>query len=531
MRHGRGYLLILATLIFSLCQASLIEYAKEIPPCGLTCLLQAIPASVCHTFTNETCICTDPALLEAVTVCASQKCEILDQIKFAKIQETACDKPQRRRSMVDEVVFCVLDVVTLICIIVRIFVRYHMTSTMEMDDWVVVLMVLVWAAFLGLGHYSTPPNPLTSNAKSVLFTLANVGSVAVRITALGRDIWDVEPETVTKVLRATFIDELFYTLVLSLSRIAVVMFLLRVFDVPRFRLLARAVIGWIVLYAAAVLAATTFQCVPIRYNWLGWTGQFAEPYRCIDVNALSFAAAGIGIAQDLAILVLPLPIILSLNMALRKRAQTVVMFSLGLLVVITSAVRLRYLVRFEKSDNPTWDNVDAIIWTHAEVSVSVIVVCLPTVRAALASAAPRLFGSTAKTPGGSSGKKMPSGGGATGSSTLSRRSRARRERYEGLGDDGGGGGLGTGTQGEGTFGVSRDDIELASSPIAVGRRSEGDEDEDQHKTDDVHHTFYHNNGSSDVILGNPIVAPRPAAVRNFSHPPGSRIIRPDNARR
>ncbi|KAK7952920.1 hypothetical protein PG988_013614 [Apiospora saccharicola] len=472
-------------------------------------ILRAIPASVCHTFTNETCICTDPALLEAVTECASRKCAILDQLKFAKIQETACDKPQRHRSMVDEVIFFVLDFVTLICLFVRIFVRYHMTSSMEMDDWVVVSMVPVWAAFLGLGHY-------------------------IRIVALGRDIWDLDPRTVTRVLRATFVDELFYTLVLSLCRIAVVMFLLRVFDVPRFRLVARAVVVWIVLYALAVIAATLFQCVPISYNWLGWTGQYASQHQCIDVNALSFAAAGIGIAQDLTIMVLPLPIILNLNMAFRKRAQTVVMFSLGLLVVITSCVRLRYLVRFETSVNPTWDNVDAIVWTHAEVIASVIVVCLPTVRAALASAAPRLFGSTAKTPG-NSGKTPYFSGGATGSSTLSKRSRAaRRERYEGLVDDGDDdAGTGPGPHG-GTFGTSRDDIELASSPrggpIAMDRRrNEGqDDDDDGRTTDDTHRTFYHNNSSSDVMLGNEaaaVVVTRPAPVRNFSHPPGSRVIK------
>lgn len=57
--------------------------------------------------------------------------------------------------MVDEYVFAGLDIITLICIIIRICVRYSMTSTMEIDDWVVVVMVLVWAPFLALGHYST----------------------------------------------------------------------------------------------------------------------------------------------------------------------------------------------------------------------------------------------------------------------------------------------------------------------------------------------------------------------------------------
>ena len=57
--------------------------------------------------------------------------------------------------MVDEIIFYVLDAITLICIVVRIFVRYYTTSTMEMNDWVFVVMVIVWAAFLALGHYST----------------------------------------------------------------------------------------------------------------------------------------------------------------------------------------------------------------------------------------------------------------------------------------------------------------------------------------------------------------------------------------
>lgn len=102
--------------------------------------------------------------------------------------------------MTDEVVFSILDVVTLICIFLRIFVRYHMTSTMEMDDWVVVVMVLVWAAFLGLGHYSTTH---LSCRSEIVVPLANAVPVAVRIVALGRDIWDVDPQTVTSVLRVS----------------------------------------------------------------------------------------------------------------------------------------------------------------------------------------------------------------------------------------------------------------------------------------------------------------------------------------
>ena len=73
--------------------------------------------------------------------------------------------------MVDEVIFFVIDFITLVCLFVRIFVRYRMTSSMEMDDWVVVSMVPVWAAFLGLGHYSTDHLPLSTTGATPSFCL------------------------------------------------------------------------------------------------------------------------------------------------------------------------------------------------------------------------------------------------------------------------------------------------------------------------------------------------------------------------
>ena len=103
--------------------------------------------------------------------------------------------------MADEVVFSVVDVITLICIVVRIFVRYYMTSTMEMDDWVVVVMVIVWAIFLSLGHYSTISLPNSNYQLNLFPRLMFFGSV--RIVAMGRDIWDVDPRTVTSVLRVS----------------------------------------------------------------------------------------------------------------------------------------------------------------------------------------------------------------------------------------------------------------------------------------------------------------------------------------
>ena len=94
---------------------------------------------------------------------------------MAKLDAQACNKPKRHR-ILDEYIFIAIDLLTLACLTIRMYMRYTTFSRWEMDDWIVMFMVVVYLAFLGLGHY-------------------------VRVTAIGRDIWDLEPETITMALK------------------------------------------------------------------------------------------------------------------------------------------------------------------------------------------------------------------------------------------------------------------------------------------------------------------------------------------
>ncbi|CAH0046672.1 unnamed protein product [Clonostachys solani] len=67
-------------------------------------------------------------------------------------------------------------------------------------------------------------------------------------------------------------------------------------------------------------------------------------------------------------------------MARKEKFGIFVMFSLGIFITITSCIRLQYISRFGLSVNPTWDYTETIVWTGIELSVSIIVVCLPAMR-------------------------------------------------------------------------------------------------------------------------------------------------------
>ncbi|KAK6210653.1 hypothetical protein LQW54_006002 [Pestalotiopsis sp. IQ-011] len=214
-----------------------------------------------------------------------------------------------------------------------------------------------------------------------------------RLTAFGVDIWTESTSTVTTALKLFFIDESFYLALLALCKLVMLCFFLRIFPNRWFRITVYAAIGFVACSGIALVLLQVFQCVPLDYNWEGWKGTFGS-HKCLNVNALTYTAASISIFQDVCLLLLPLPLTVTLHTSWRNKLNIVVMFSLGFFVLLTSCIRLRYIVLFARTVNPTWDYTDTLIWTALEVNVSIIVICLPAIRVYLSTSLPKIFGST-----------------------------------------------------------------------------------------------------------------------------------------
>lgn len=160
-----------------------------------------------------------------------------------------------------------------------------------------------------------------------------------------------------------------------------------------FRVISYAVMGWVGLSGIIFVFLQIFQCVPVRYIWEGWEKGAFGPFKCLDINALAFTTATFSIAQDIVILMLPLPLLAKLDVAMKSKLEIMFMFSLGFFVTITSCARLRTMLSFGDSVNPTWDYSNALIWTGLEVAVSIIVTSLPAIRVLLSRCFPAAFGS------------------------------------------------------------------------------------------------------------------------------------------
>ncbi|KAI8623550.1 hypothetical protein F5Y19DRAFT_481583 [Xylariaceae sp. FL1651] len=364
----QSLLLALLPFLVRLCQAKtdLLSYADELPQCGLDCLNEEVPKSICQSLSNATCVCTNRDLAASVKGCISYSCTKEETLALEQVTHEACGVSARRSRKNEFWGFVAVDVFTFICICLRIYGRWRVARKLEPEDYVMLTVLVLFIAFTTIGEYAS-------------------------LTAFGVDIWTLDRETITMALMFFYIEESLYLTLLALTKIAILCFYLRIFPNKSFRIAVWVTTGWVALATVVFVFLSIFQCSPINYNWMGWEGHITN-YSCINIHNPSYAAASFSIAQEIMILALPLPLIIKLNTTKRKRAGIVVLFSLGVFVMITSCIRLRYLLTFARSPNPTWDYTNTVLWTVLEVNVSIIVASLPAIRQLLTQALPKVFG-------------------------------------------------------------------------------------------------------------------------------------------
>lgn len=110
-------------------------------------------------------------------------------------------------------------------------------------------------------------------------------------------------------------------------RVSILCFYLRIFPQRLFRRIVYAIMAANISYGAAFVFMSIFQCNPVQAAWTRWDGTVEA--RCINVNAIGWASAGINIGFDVAILILPLPGLVSLAMSWQRKIHLLFVFGLG----------------------------------------------------------------------------------------------------------------------------------------------------------------------------------------------------------
>lgn len=156
------------------------------------------------------------------------------------------------------------------------------------------------------------------------------------------------------------------------------MFYIRIFGDahPKFRLLCIAIIGVCISTGLAACIGSLFYCSQISLFWHLWDGEHTG--NCRTAHVQIFTVAGVNILLDLIILTLPIPKLKNLNVSVARKIGLAATFLVGLITTSASIVRLRYLITWGDSTNPTWDYNDTAMASTYECHLAIICACMPS---------------------------------------------------------------------------------------------------------------------------------------------------------
>lgn len=140
----------------------------------------------------------------------------------------------------------------------------------------------------------------------------------------GVHVWVVDPRNAIPLLRFYWISQQLYILDQLLTKISLLALYLRVFPTRWINVTARYGIFVMVVQETIFYFCILLRCIPVSASW-----DIRQSGRCLDLNAIGFAGAILGIAEHFAILVMPLPELWKLKLSKRKRIMLAFVFSLG----------------------------------------------------------------------------------------------------------------------------------------------------------------------------------------------------------
>ncbi|CAI7619827.1 unnamed protein product [Penicillium manginii] len=177
-----------------------------------------------------------------------------------------------------------------------------------------------------------------------------------------------------------------YNASLAFTKFSILLQYIRIFPARSFRLACYIVMAVVATYSAWAIVSGYVNCVPVAKFW-----NHDLPGHCLNFEAVWFFNASMNIATDVILLALPMPQLLNLQLPKTQKIALMGVFAIGILVVVTSILRLSSLRNVAQSTDTSYSNVDAAYWTAAECNVAIICACLPFLRPIISSIFPKLL--------------------------------------------------------------------------------------------------------------------------------------------
>ncbi|PCG93877.1 hypothetical protein PENOC_085580 [Penicillium occitanis (nom. inval.)] len=250
-----------------------------------------------------------------------------------------------------DIVACVLTFVAAVCVALRFAYRSHKRDY-ALDDWM-ALAALVFAVGVLIG--------------TILISIPSIAGAGYHITTY----------TVAQLdnyLKLALASDVLYNFSVAGSKASIVFFYHRIFSIDyHFRIFMRIILILIVGNCLAAALGLIFSDRPVQAQW-----NVGMPYTSINDRAFWTSMAVVNIVLDMLILGIAQFKVWKLNMSLRRKVLVSFVFMLGAFTIITSILRIVYLLVVDIADL-TYTLTTAGIWTNVEMNLSIICACAPVI--------------------------------------------------------------------------------------------------------------------------------------------------------
>lgn len=181
-----------------------------------------------------------------------------------------------------------------------------------------------------------------------------------------------------------------YVAALCFVKLSILYFFKTIASHRTLRHVVNGTVVFVVVYSLGAILAGILQCQPPSDAWNvdAYFAQFdkvpnpnAPKVKCYDPVILFTVTAALNLFTDVVILLIPIPTLLSLSVPLRQRLALIGIFSIGLLAIIASSIRMHVMVMWAASPyNSAIYGNDLLMWGQVEINSGIISASVPFLR-------------------------------------------------------------------------------------------------------------------------------------------------------
>ncbi|KAK2699701.1 hypothetical protein QWA68_000695 [Fusarium oxysporum] len=356
MTVSRRFLILgtLCLLYDTMAAQSLDSILTDAPKCAVGCLTELLSQKE-YAQMGQEAMCSSKPFAKAMGVCLMTKCSMRQTMNFIKESSAACGIPPTNNTNEYRLNSTVVFVFALVFFALRIVTKFRLGLTWGIDDTLTTLSVAVMIPYY-----------------IVMQIMLALG--------LGLDMWFISDSQIILIFKLFIVIEVLYLTALVLVKSAILCFFLRIFPDHKFRIVVKCTMVFNALIWVGFFIFVFFQTQPFSLFWNGWQQKKGHLILTGFTN-FTLPLAGMNLLLDIWMLILPMTQLWGMGLKLRKKLGVISMFSVGIFLTIVAAIRVRELVAFLLSEDLTVDHAQsAVIWSNVEISVGVMVACMPHIR-------------------------------------------------------------------------------------------------------------------------------------------------------